>query len=507
MALVGSHARRCRARRRSTAIAALGARASPTLPASVCRARRARPRRRPPYCSAKPWYCCAEPGLRSPTSCEAGAAASPRRPAIRSARSATRRVRSASAGVCERPVRPARGSLVGSRDPGAVSRRGAVRSTRCWRRCAARAVDGIIAVGDRPDGAGRALAQRLGLPGNPPEAAARSRNKLATREAFAVGRSADARFSGGLASTTIPLRWRRGVAYPVVLKPLALSGSRGVIRVERRRRSSSPRSSGCGACCRRATSGSSATTAHERVADRIVHSRRGVRGRRAADARRVAAARDLRQAGPARRSVLRGDDLRDAVAAPPAVQAAHRRRGRARPRGLGLDHGPVHAECRVNAATASVCMCSRWPRGRSAGCVRRRCDSIGRARGRSSRSRRCCCVTRSARTSRAIAAKRAASGVMMIPIPAARRLPRRRRRRGGARGQLASTTSGSPRSRTRLLVPLPEGTKLSGVHLRARTASLRDVERALREAHARLEFVDRTRAGGVVAAYLVCCGT
>ncbi len=90
--------------------------------------------------------------------------------------------------------------------------------------------DGVIAVGDRPTVLAARLAATLGLPGNPPAAAMRSRNKLQARAAFqhaglpvpdfqAVSLHDD---PAGLASAT---------TYPAVLKPLALSGSRGVMRV------------------------------------------------------------------------------------------------------------------------------------------------------------------------------------------------------------------------------------------------------------------------------------
>src|SRR6185436_2514935 len=74
------------------------------------------------------------------------------------------------------------------------------------------------------------VAERLGLPGNPPKAAAASRNKLAARRAFnAEGLPAPAFREVSLSA--VPAELAVTVRYPVVLKPLALSGSRGVIRV------------------------------------------------------------------------------------------------------------------------------------------------------------------------------------------------------------------------------------------------------------------------------------
>src|SRR6185295_16081756 len=90
---------------------------------------------------------------------------------------------------------------------------------------------GVIAVGDRPAVLAARVARALDLPGNPPEAAAASRNKLASRQAF--------RAAGLLTPTfeAVPLdanpeTTAAGRRYPLVIKPLALSASRGVMRVD-----------------------------------------------------------------------------------------------------------------------------------------------------------------------------------------------------------------------------------------------------------------------------------
>jgi biotin carboxylase len=89
---------------------------------------------------------------------------------------------------------------------------------------------GIVAVGDRPTVLAAHAAALWRLPGNPPAAAEWSRNKLAARDAF--------RTAGLLtpAFEVVPIDVPAAViastsAYPAVVKPLALSGSRGVIRV------------------------------------------------------------------------------------------------------------------------------------------------------------------------------------------------------------------------------------------------------------------------------------
>ena len=95
--------------------------------------------------------------------------------------------------------------------------------------------DGVLAVGDRPASLAASVAERLGLPGNPPDAAAASSNKLeARRRLAAAGLAVPSYF-------TLPtgVDGRRAAAdprveFPCVLKPLGLSGSRGVIRADSR---------------------------------------------------------------------------------------------------------------------------------------------------------------------------------------------------------------------------------------------------------------------------------
>lgn len=90
---------------------------------------------------------------------------------------------------------------------------------------------GILAVGDRPTIIAARVAAAFGLPGNPPEAAAASRNKLASRRAFSAAGLSTPWFQ------PVPVdrdayELSSHVPYPAVVKPLALSGSRGVMRVD-----------------------------------------------------------------------------------------------------------------------------------------------------------------------------------------------------------------------------------------------------------------------------------
>jgi biotin carboxylase len=89
--------------------------------------------------------------------------------------------------------------------------------------------DGVAAVGDKPAHIAAVAAQRLGLPGNPPAAVLACRNKYLARERFRE------------AGLPVPQYYRVAIeegaqaasshaGYPCVLKPLGLSASRGVIR-------------------------------------------------------------------------------------------------------------------------------------------------------------------------------------------------------------------------------------------------------------------------------------
>lgn len=94
-------------------------------------------------------------------------------------------------------------------------------------------VDGVLAVGDRPTVAATHVARGLGLAHNHPASVEACRSKLRTREV--------------LRDAGIPVPWFRsvkldplpepsllGIHYPCVLKPLSLSASQGVVRANNR---------------------------------------------------------------------------------------------------------------------------------------------------------------------------------------------------------------------------------------------------------------------------------
>ena len=101
-----------------------------------------------------------------------------------------------------------------------------------------RPIDGILVVGDRPTVIAARVAQALGLPGNPTEAAAIARHKLRTRERFRdAGLPVPWFFSTTINQPPAPSPQQPETSnqqpqYPCVIKPVALSGSRGVMRAD-----------------------------------------------------------------------------------------------------------------------------------------------------------------------------------------------------------------------------------------------------------------------------------
>jgi biotin carboxylase len=95
----------------------------------------------------------------------------------------------------------------------------------------AAAPEGVIAVGDRPVTIAARVNEAFGLPGNPTAAALASRNKLECRRMLEAAGLLVPAFHA-LSVTENPAEMSLRLSYPVVLKPMAMSGSRGVIRAD-----------------------------------------------------------------------------------------------------------------------------------------------------------------------------------------------------------------------------------------------------------------------------------
>jgi formate-dependent phosphoribosylglycinamide formyltransferase (GAR transformylase) len=348
------------------------------------------------------------------------------------------------------------------------------------RACAETPPHGIVAVGDRPVVLAAHLARAFGLPGHPPPAAAASRNKLLTRRAFQSAGLPTPWFESVSIDGDVRVLAHR-IRYPVVVKPLALSGSRGVMRVDSvteclaafdRLR----------ALLRSADVRIERDEAHEEalVESFIPGVEYAVEGLLDRGTLRVLAIFDKPDPldGPLFEETIYVTPSTAPAAAQQRIVAAVDAAARA----IGLHHGPIHAECRVDGSTVYVLevaarpiggLCSRALRFERDGGVMSLEELLLRhATGAD--------VSGCAREA-------AASGVMMIPIPK-RGIYRRVEGVEAARGvpgieDVQITTKPDVR-----IVPLPEAKSYLGFMF-ARSDESAAVERALRAAHARLQFV------------------
>jgi len=343
---------------------------------------------------------------------------------------------------------------------------------------AGRAVRGVVPTSDATAVIGALAAERLGLPWNPPEAARRAGDKHAQRTALRdAGLPVPAFSLHDLSSD--PERAAASVPYPCVLKPLALSASRGVIRAD---------------------DPAGFVAAWRRIAKLLSDTRAERRERSSEREGSVLVEAFVPGAEVALEGLLRGGALEvlahfdkpDPLDGPffeetlyvtpsrhlPAVQAEVARLVGEGARALGLREGPVHAEARLSpsgpvileiAARSIGGLCSRTLRF-GAGLTLEEV-LVAHAMGIPLDG-----VRRESR----------ASGVMMLPIP----------RRGVLHG-----VSGLDEARAvpgvvdvvvtvpegRLVVPLPEGDSYLGF-LFAKGENPEEVEASLREGHRRLAF-------------------
>jgi biotin carboxylase len=345
---------------------------------------------------------------------------------------------------------------------------------------AAAKIDGILAVGDRPTVAAAYAQQLLGHPGNSPEAAKAARDKRLTRERlrdaglpvpeFAVfARDTDARH------IPLPSSW------PVVVKPAVLSGSRGVIRAD------TPGEFVAAVERVQQLLGSIDIRAlRDPAADQIIvesfipgleYALEGLLHHGVLQTLAIFDKPDPLDGPlfeetiyvtPSRATSGRQEQIREAVVA--AATA------------LGLQHGPVHAECRVNDSNVYVLEVAARPIG---GLCARALAFI-RPGGAAATLEEL--LLRHALGERVDHWKRApgASGVMMIPIPSGG-IYRGVQGVDDARRVEHVDEVHITAKRDQLLVPLPEGASYLGF-IFARAERPDEAERALREAHSRLTF-------------------
>jgi biotin carboxylase len=325
-------------------------------------------------------------------------------------------------------------------------------------RLAARSpLDAIVAVDDGGTRAAALAAARLGLRGNPPEAVGRARNKAAMRAAFAEAGVAQPEYGDD----------PEAVGFPCVLKPLARSGSQGVIRAD------TPDEARAAAARIRTILGDPQAAI---LVERFVPGDEvSVEGLLSEGRLEVLAVFD-------KPDPLDGPYFEETIYVTPSrkpavtLERVHRATAQAAA-ALGLTEGPIHAELRVTGEGVTVLelaarsiggLCSRSLRfglGVSLEEVILR-HALGMPPGHLRR-------------------EDLASGVMMLPIPAAGVL---REVRGQDEARAVPGVAGLEISvpRGRPVQPLPEGDRYLGF-LFAKAGTPEQVEAALRKAHAMLE--------------------
>ncbi len=337
-------------------------------------------------------------------------------------------------------------------------------------------IDAVVGVDEETALAAAVISHALGLPANPPATAAAARDKALLREVLGAAKVPSPRYRVFRLEEE-PGKTAAAVAYPCVLKPTFLAGSRGVIRAD---------------------DPESFRTAWKRIAAILAEPDVASRGGEAA--RRILVEEFIPGAEVAVEGLLTGGALEvlavfdkpDPLDGPffeetiyvtpsrlPAAALQDVRRTTERGcRALGFEHGPIHAELRLGPNGPVVIELA----ARSIGGLCARTLTFGAGLSLEE------LILRHALGARDEAVRRepGAAGVLMIPIP---------------RGGLLEAVRGLEEARAvpgvvdvvisahpgQLLVPLPEGSRYLGF-LFSRASDPGRAEAALREAHSKVVF-------------------
>jgi hypothetical protein len=345
-------------------------------------------------------------------------------------------------------------------------------------------INGVLVVGDRPTVVAAMTARELRLPAHLPPAAAVSRNKLFTRERL---RDCDLLrpwfFPTSVDANAAELA--RMIEYPCVIKPLTLSASRGVMRAD-------DRIGFVQAFERLRTLLTSPEVRGERLSDEGAYDTILVEG--FIEGWEFALEGIMHYGALHALALFDKPDPLDGPffeetiyvtpsTAPDAMQwdilGAVARAAAA----IGLTHGPIHAECRVNNRGVYILEVAARPIG---GLCARSLRFQKKGEGPLASLEEVLLRHAIGESPNDWQREAPASGVMMIPIPQrgiyrsvagvdeARAVP------GVDDVQITAKTD-------QVLVPLPEGSSYLGF-IFAHAPAPDAVERALRDAHARLQF-------------------
>ena len=333
--------------------------------------------------------------------------------------------------------------------------------------------DGILAAADRPAFLAAIVAEKLGLPYSSPASVEASRNKFLARQRFlAAGLPAPGFFRVDIGQ--VPADAAGRAPYPCVLKPLGLSGSRGVIRAD------NPTEFVAAFHRIEKLLGRAEIQIQREAHNRYIQVESFLAGQEYAVEGLLTAGRLHTLAVFEKPDPLNGPFFEETIyltpprvsheALIPAIEKAIR--------ALGLTHGPIHAEVRDDGREAWVLEVAARPIGGL-------CAKALRFDGGMTLEELLLRHAVGEDVSH-IERERCASGVMMIPIE----------RAGVYEGveslDIALAVPGVEEIAItakvgQALEPLPEGASYLGF-IFARGNAPEDVERSLRHAHARLRF-------------------
>jgi biotin carboxylase len=341
-------------------------------------------------------------------------------------------------------------------------------------------IDGILALGDRPAPTAAYVARAMGIPYNHPASVEACRSKLRTREVFRAA-GIPVPWFRAMSIDPVPEPALAGITYPCVLKPFSLSASQGVVRANNREEFLA----GAGRLKRLLQSAEIRATREPNLDQMIVEGY--LPGREVAveallteGTLRVLAIFD-------KPDPLEGPYFEETIYVTPsrlpeAQQRAIEQSLLASVQALGLRHGPIHAEFRLNAE--GVWPLEVAPRPIGGLCARslhfsfENDETIGLEE----------LLLRHALGLPGSDAQREtlASGVMMIPVPSSGMFEKVEGEE--AARQVPGITSLEITARLHdFIAAWPEGSSYLGF-LFARAERPDEVENALRAAHGKLRF-------------------
>ena len=224
--------------------------------------------------------------------------------------------------------------------------------------------DGVIAVGDRPTVLAAHAARRFGLEWHSPAAVECSRHKLRTRQRLRDDGLAAPAFEA--IDDTMPVATalaRAGHLLPAVVKPVSLSGSRGVIRADTREELAAAligiRRLLDSHDVRALRDPEASTIVVEQFVEGREYALEGVVDRWPASGGGRSSTSPIRSMGRSSRRRFtrppRGPLASDQEAIVTAITRAIQ--------SLGLSHGPIHAECRVGQSGVTILEVAARPIG------------------------------------------------------------------------------------------------------------------------------------------------